>query len=94
MFEKDMDINIFKLRLEEHLFYKHKLIDFYNNHLIDDTTKVVEFICPSANCKPKHKYGVGYAWCTKYHYDRGDVKLICPHCLSFMIPKEEYERLR
>ncbi len=88
------DQTIFVLRLEDHIFQEHKLTDFYHNCLVDETTQVVEFICPNTKCMNKHKIGLGYAWCTEYHYKNNDVKLMCPHCLSFMLPKTEWERLK
>ena len=84
----------FIFRMEEHIFREHKLIDFFTNHLVDETTVVIEFICPNTKCKRRHKSGLGYAWCTEYHYKNNDVKLMCPTCLSFLIPKEEWERLK
>ena len=72
-----------------------KLINLYNNFLTNETTKVIELICPNTSCSNKQDpMGQGHGWVTEFHWKKGLIMCNCPQCFTIMIPKREWEKLK
>jgi len=79
-------------RYEEHLYAKHKLIEFFDNQAVDQTTQMIELVCPNAWCGETREhtyYGTGRLWVSKEQWINGQAQVLCPDCLMELVPSEE-----